>query len=255
VKGLNDAADAYAIGGIGLYDYAHYSNPLIRGYGFYSQNFGTSEQLEMFYRWIAKIKNNSLFELMNQNLNRPSLIEEALKSHINILSKNKPKMLFNYKFESNSYHLRNEDYFIIAKHSKGGYYLKELLHYSFPFADPKNISSENIILRNISYKQNKLYANPPTSKVLNIKNFSSPVSISSGAEPFNIPIYEFYGRLETRELSFVNPPGTRLEEFILCNSRISRNNVVWLFTKISPPIFGGEFVDNEFESENRIKQY
>jgi hypothetical protein len=36
VKGLTDAADFYAIGGIELYNYAHYSNPLIRAYGVYS---------------------------------------------------------------------------------------------------------------------------------------------------------------------------------------------------------------------------
>ena len=102
IKGLDDMADIYAIGGCELYNYSHFSNPLIRGYGFVSNVFGNCEALETFYHWIYKLDNNALFEVINESLNNVSLIETSLKAQWTKMWANKmiPNLLKNYTFTS-----------------------------------------------------------------------------------------------------------------------------------------------------------
>jgi hypothetical protein len=253
IKGLNDGADYYAIGGVDLYNYAHFSNPLIRAYGFYTQVFGTSEALETFYRWVSKLDNSALFDLINQNLDNPYVVESALRSHTLTLAKNKPIMLQNYKFDSGHAILRADDYYINMKNSSGKYYLSELLKVAYPYADSRAISNETIFLRHIQYKRNKLNAVAPSRENITIYNgnkelFRTSVAITPGGTPFEVPIYDFLGKIVIRELVFINPPGTRLEEFLITNSRVNKNSVIWVFTAVPKRSFFTQFVDVETEN-------
>jgi hypothetical protein len=47
---------------------------------------------------------------------------------------------------------------------------------------------------------------------------------------------------------FINPPGTRLEEFLLSNSRVNKNSMIWVFTGVPKKSFFREFADTETEN-------
>lgn len=234
IKGLDDMADIYAIGGCELYNYSHFSNPLIRGYGFVSNVFGNCEALETFYHWIYKLDNNALFEVINESLNNVSLIETSLKAQWTKMWANKmiPNLLRNYTFTSSGYKIKSIPYFLDLTTSDGTLMLNLICRYTFRYSDPRTSINRQIMFRQIEYNRGKITANSPVKNGMKVGSQILNVDLSSTGTIENLPVYDFNGSMEDVGLIFTNPGGMRLEKLILFNMRINNNQAIWIFTKI-----------------------
>lgn len=234
IKGLDDMADIYAIGGCELYNYSHFSNPLIRGYGFVSNVFGNCEALETFYHWIYKLDNNALFEVINESLNNVSLIETSLKAQWTKMWANKmiPNLLKNYTFTSSGYKIKSIPYFLDLTTSDGTLMLNLICRYSFGYSDPRTSINRQIMFRQIEYNRGKITAKSPVKNGMKVGNQILSVDLSSTGTVETLPVYDFNGSMEDVGLIFTNPGGMRLEKLILFNMRINNNQAIWIFTKI-----------------------
>lgn len=234
IKGLNDLADIYAIGGCELYNYSHFTNPLIRGYGFVATVFGNCEALESFYKWIYKLDNDALFEVINESLNNVSLIETSLKAQWSKMWANRsgPTILHNFTFTSSGYRVKSVPYFLDLSTSDGTLILNLICRYTFPYSNPRTSINRQIMFRPIEYNKGKLTAKKPAKNGMSINNSLLSVELSSTGTNECIPVYDFNGSMEDVNIIFTNPNGMRLEKFILFNSRINANQTIWLFTKV-----------------------
>lgn len=234
IKGLDDMADIYAIGGCELYNYSHFSNPLIRGYGFVSNVFGNCEALETFYHWIYKLDNNALFEVINESLNNVSLIETSLKAQWTKTWANKmiPNLLRNYTFTSSGYRIKSIPYFLDLTTSDGTLMLNLICRYSFGYSDPRTSINRQIMFRQIEYNRGKITAKSPVKNGMKVGNQILSVDLSSTGTVETLPVYDFNGSMEDVGLIFTNPGGMRLEKLILFNMRINNNQAIWIFTKV-----------------------
>ena len=234
IKGLNDMADIYAIGGCELYNYSHFSNPLIRGYGFVANVFGNCEALETFYKWIYKLDNNALFEVINESLSNVSVIETSLKAQWTKMWANKtfPHILHNYSFTSSGYKLKSIPYFLDLSTSEGTLMLSLICKYTYPYSNPRASINRQVIFRPIEYKRGRLTAKSPVKNGMRVDDSLLSVSLSSTGTNESIPVYDFNGSMEDVNLIYTNPKGSRLEKFVLFNSRVNSNQTIWLFTKI-----------------------
>lgn len=234
IKGLNDLADIYAIGGCELYNYSHFSNPLIRGYGFVANVFGNCESLETFYKWIYKLENSALFEVINESLNNTPIIETSLKTQwMKLIANNmSPQILYNYNFTSSGYKLKTTPYFLDLATSDNVSILALLCRYTYPYSNPRLSINRQIIFRPIEYKRGTITAKSPVKDGMKIDDALLPVSLSSTGTNEIVPIYDFNGSMENVNLIYTNPNGSRLEKLVLFNSRTDANQVIWLFTNV-----------------------
>lgn len=234
IKGLNDLSDIYAIGGCELYNYSHFSNPLIRGYGFVAIVFGNCEELESFYKWIYKLDNSALFEVINESLTNTSLIETSLKAQWSKMwnNRNIPNILHNYTFTSNGYRLKSNPYFLDLATADGTLILNSVCKYVFAYSNPRNSINRQIMFRPIEYNKGKLTAKKPIKNGISINGTIMPVELSSTGTIETIPVYDFNGNMEDVGIIYTNPNGLRLEKLILFNSRLNANQTIWLFTNV-----------------------
>lgn len=234
VKGLNDLADVYAIGGCELYNYSHFSNPLIRGYGFVSTVFGNCEALETFYKWIYKLDNNALFEVIDESLNNITIIETSLKAQWSKMWANRtgPNILHNYVFSTSGYRIKSVPYFLDLSTSDGSLMLSLVCKYAFPYSNPRNSISREILFKPIIYNQGVLTAQKATKNGINVNGNILPVELSAHGTAETIPVYDFNGSMEDVRLIYSSPHGLRLEKIILFNSRVNANQTIWIFTKV-----------------------
>lgn len=233
IKGLNDLADIYAIGGCELYNYSHFTNPLIRGYGFIANVFGNCEALETFYKWIYKLDNSALFEVINESLNNVALIETSLKAQWTKMwgAGTYPNLLRNYTFTTNGYKMKNVPYFLDLTTSDGSLMLNLICKYIYPYSDPRTSINRQIMFRPIEYNKGKITAKRSVKNGMNVNGTLLSAELSSTGTVETIPVYDFNGMMEDVGIIYTNPNGWRLEKFILFNSRMDSNQTIWLFTK------------------------
>ena len=248
VKGLNDKADIYAIGGCELYNYSHYSNPLIRGYGFVVSNFGNSEEVETFYNWIYGLDNNALFEVIDESLDNVQLISSSLKAQWTKMNESGvyPIMLRNYVFNGSGYKLKNFPYFLNLTLSDGRSVLEMICNYTFAFSNPKDSTVRKIYTRTIDYMNGHVKANAPVVNGVRLGRSLLPMELSNTGTIENVPVYDFNGSMEELGVSYVNPGGMRMEKLMLFNSRMNENNVIWIFTDYA--------VNNRFQRYELMKE-
>lgn len=259
IKGLNDAADIYAIGGCELYNYSHFSNPLIRGYGWVTNVFGNCETIETFYKWIYRLENTALFEVINESLNSVEVIETSLKAQwLKMVGSGKiPRLLCNYTFSSNGYKLLNTPYFLDLQTSDGVYILSLLCQYTFPYSNPRLSIPRQIVFREIKYNNGEIQAFPAVSNgMVSRVNDSRDVSLRSSATISNtgvaeqIPVYDYNGNVEDVSLIYTSPRGRRLVKLALFNSRYEFNQAIWIFTKLGPTTTFQRYATMENELQN-----
>lgn len=235
IKGLNDQADIYAIGGCDVYNFSHFTNPLIRGYGFITRVFGNCESIETFFRWIQNLDNKALFEFISESITNSTLIEKGLKVQWQKMMESKtfPKMLANYHFSPAGYRFKTNCYFLDLTLSDGIPILDVLCKYSYKFSDPKLSIARQIYMRPILISKNvprALRSQLNAMRISSTSQSTSPVMLSSTGSSETIPVYDFNGSIEETSLSYVPPAGANVVKLLLFNSRYSKNNVVWIFT-------------------------
>lgn len=239
VKGLMDMAELYAIGGVELYNYAKYPNPFIRAYGFVTIIYGTSEELESFYAWISLLKDSSVFETIEDNKATIDLVNPILVSqHRSSFIEGKyPKILSNYLFASNgSYTLNNEAYHIKLKTTDGTYISNLLSKFIYPRSNTSGSRrSESILFRRLVLEDNQLTAKELVRNEMKYSDTEPPIAVNMQAtgRDYDVPIYNYSGEVNVRNMLFVEPPKTRRHiKLKLFNSRTAHgiNNVIWIFT-------------------------
>ena len=241
VKGLDDSADIYAIGGCELYNYSHFSNPLIRGYGWVVNVFGNCENIETFYKWIYKLDNTALFQVINDSLNSVEVIEVSLKAQWAKLvgSNSIPKLLRNYNFSANGYQLINTPYFLDLQTSDNQYILSLICKYTYPYSNPRRSINRQIIFREIKYERGEFTVFKPVKNgMVSRVNDSRDSAIKTNAEirltgtAERLPVYDYNGSMEDVSLIYSAPRGRRAVKLTLFNSRYEENSIVWIFTKL-----------------------
>ena len=259
VKGLDDAASIYAIGGCELYNYSHFSNPLIRGYGWLIEVFGNCEAIETFYKWIYRLDNTALFEVINESLNSVEVIETSLKAQwVKMVSSGKiPHILANYVFTENGYKLNNTPYFLDLQTSDGVYILSLICKYVFPYSNPRRSIPREILFREIKYNNGKITAYPAVKNGMIARvNDSRDAAIRSNATISNtgtverLPVYDYNGTFEDVSLIYSNPRGRRCVKLILSTSRTDNNQAIWIYTKLEGQTSFQKYATMERELQN-----
>ena len=236
VKGLDDFADVYAIGGVELYNYSHYANPLIRGYGWLATVFGSCEALETFYKWIYRLDNSALFEFIDQSLNAVANIETSLKTQWlkMIQSRKHPRMLRNYIFKQTEYTMRNVPYFIDLQTSDKNYIISLVCKYTFPYSNPRKSITREIVFREIVFRRQVVESMAPVSNAMRVNslNLNNSASLATGGTTERLPVYDYTGTMENVQLIYTSPNGMRCVKLTLFNSRNDENSTVWMFTNV-----------------------
>ena len=260
VKGLDDAADIYAIGGCELYNYSHFSNPLIRGYGWVINVFGNCEQIETFYKWIYNLDNTALFQVINDSLNNVEVIEVSLKAQwVKMIGANRiPKLLSNWTFSEKGYIMKNVPYFLDLQTSDNEYILSLLCKYTYPYSNPRRSISRQIIFREIEYKRLKLKVHRPVPNGMisrvhdsrdNAIRTNAEIRLTGTAE--RLPVYDYNGSMEDISIIYSAPRGRRVVKLLLFNSRYIQNSTVWFFTPLDRKTRFQKYVTLEDDLQNR----
>ena len=260
VKGLDDYADIYAIGGCDLYNYSHFSNPLIRGYGWVINVFGNCESVETFYKWISGLDNTALFQVINDSLSSVQVIETSLKAQWAKMIGNGsyPKLLRNYSFTENGYILSNVPYFLDLQTSDGMYALSLIAKYTFPYSNPRRSISRQVIFREIKYNLNNFKVYPPAkNEIVSRVNDSRDKEIKSSVEirltgtAERVPVYDYTANMEDVSMIYSVPRGRRTVKLVLFNSRYDQNSVVWIFTALDRQTRFQKYRTMQDEPQNR----
>lgn len=233
IKGLNDAADVYAIGGCELYNYSHFSNPLIRGYGFLSTVFGNCEMLETFFAWIRSIDNSALFDVINESLGNVNLVETSLKQQWNkmVSMKRMPPVLRNWVFTPTGYRLNMSPYHLTMMTSDGMSMTQLVCKYAFPFSNPRTGTKRKLVMRKLDVSDGVVIANRPLEGMLMLDGTGYPFELTGAGSVEDVPVYDFNGTMEEVGVSYVNPKGMRCVKLKMYNGRGGLNQVMWVWTK------------------------
>lgn len=225
VKGLADAADLYAIGGCELYNYAKISNPYIRAYAWYINNFGVTADAYSVYKYSQTFINNDLLELINEYKNNELELISILRVQLNklIASRKMPSMLSNYNFTAQGYGLKNVDEVIVNP------MFKELTKYMFPKSLPAQATDKVLLFRQIHTNSlRKVRAGNITANSIVVDNTKLPVHIDQSSTPVALPVYDLTGSISYTPVSMITPGGYHLEWVKLYGNKINENNVVLL---------------------------
>lgn len=239
VKGLDDSADVYAMGGVELYNYGHFSNPLIRAYGFISNVFGTCESLETFYRHIEQLDNDSLFDIINDiagygkqlDTSSTATVEAGLKTQYG--KHGVRPMLNNFAFDGLKYTVKNTPYYLSMKTSEGNFLLDILCRYTFAYNDPHKAINKCVAVRNIQYVNGQVTAIRPTVDKMRVGNSSAPVMLSSTGSVEQLPTYDYLGKIVDTGIIYTAPNGYRQITIRMMSPRSAVNSIMWIFTPVA----------------------
>jgi hypothetical protein len=248
VRGLDDSADMFAIGGTTLYKYASNANPLMRGYGFISTVLGLDENTEVVKNWVMLMQNTDMFDVIEQEPTNASVIESFAKVHWTKLygSKSVPKMLANYNFTGIDtkhpfgYSAKNTPYFVDYTHAPDGLdanILELFARYSFAYADPRRGIQKEICFKQIDLLMDgKVKVHPITVNAMKIsgngatnKN-SYAVNISTTGVMEQMVIFDHVPSVDDVGMIYTNPGGLRRVIIKTYSSEQDIENVYWIFT-------------------------
>lgn len=235
VKHLNDLADIYAIGGCELYRWATHANPIVRGCMWHYNVFGSSEELETFYRWILKLDNAALMELLEGSINDTVTIDSTLKTQLlKVLEANKqPLMLCNYDFDSSlGYKEKKNVYVMTLKNSLDIGVLNAVVKRVFQRSRANMATSASVWFKRIMFKNGEVVARKAFKNSMDVNDKLLPATISDGGLPLRMPIYDTVGSVDDVKVIHTAPAGHRLINLTLSNSRNDVNQTIMLYTRV-----------------------
>lgn len=251
VKGLNDMADAYAIGGCDLYNYARHDNPLVRGYGWIKSVYGNCECLEMFRRWCELLSNSSLMELLESSVSNPLQVENSLKIQFDKLLREgrQPVLLSNYEFENNTYKRKNYPYVLNYELSNGKSLIELVCEHVFARSNAKDGCELKLVMKEIKFNRNKLQVMKSVENGMQWDDNRMPASVSEGGSLYKLPVYNFEGRIENTKIMFTNIPSHRLIVLNTMSTNRGHNQTVFVFTKLPVKT---RFQKYDYEGDDRL---
>lgn len=232
VKGHQDLADIYAIGGCDLYSVAKSPNAFIRGYKWITSVYGGCEQLETFYRFAMMLDNTAHLELVESNIKNISVIETSLRTHwVKMLSnKSCPNILANYSFTSGNYTYKSYPYMLNLQTSDGKSILETVCSKAFAKSDAINESERVIIFKPIQYVANKVTAGRAVQNGMKYNNATTSAYLSETGVDLHVPVYSYDCCMEDVRVIYTGPEGRRLIQFNMFNSRVYDNQTILLYT-------------------------
>jgi len=221
VKGVNDHADEYAIGGIEMYNYASYSNPFVRSYGFYSYVFGNFENLECFYKNVSLITNDAALDVMNDVKNTSS-VASVIRNQLEKVGKVNTLKNFNF-YDNGNYVEDNSIYAVNLSNSENVNIIELLSDFTFNRTNISDIREQTIITREVEYLG---------GGKLNVKQPTETMKLSPSGITMMLPLYDIRGEVVPMSVVYQLPPNHKLIPLMLFNSRVDNNSVAWIFTSV-----------------------
>ena len=222
IKGLEDMADAYAIGGIDLYSYAPIANPLVRSCEIVKNIFGTCEELNRYERIMSQITNSSVFDVVEDGI-YDSVLKPAL-DRIQI----KPETLSDYVFSKDAY--KPKETISILESSVGNQKITELASkYIYKKSDAANLTIPTLYTRTLAFKNDS--SKVDVGKI--VKN-SFVIADSSNKNTFEgiTPLYDIKGEMKRVLVEpKVNVKGGEPEQIEMFSPTNERNMIVWIFSE------------------------
>lgn len=237
IKRLNDMADVYAIGGCELYRWATHPNPLVRGCMWYYNVFGWSEELETFFIWVSSLTNSALMELFESNVNETAVIDSTLKSQLEkmIELKKYPLLLNNYEFDSSlGYKEKRYAYVLGLKNSGDKSMTSLIVQRIFKRSTAGQSTSETIWFKRIMYKNGEVVARKAYKNSIDINDKLFPADLRETGIPMLVPIYDTIGKIDEVKVIRTTPPGHRMIQLVLGNSRNRNNQTILIYTPTAP---------------------
>lgn len=227
IKGLDDAAEVYAIGGCELYNYAHISNPYIRAYAWYITTYGFNADAYTVYKYTQTFANSDLLELIDEYKNNENELIDIIRLQVNKLfnSRKMPKLLSNYTFARNEYKLKTADEIV------SNVMFTILTKFMFPKSVPSQAMQEVVRFIKINFQSNsKVTPGGVFENCIVVANMKYPISINQTSPPITIPSYNLDSRILYKPISIITPGGFRIEYIELFGNKFDTNNVIMLIS-------------------------
>lgn len=259
IRSLADDAEKWALVGLDGYRYAKFANPIVRGYGFYSNAFGVNERSYLIFRLLELNNNETLFQLVESNVNNKQVIGETLKMAIEQIDlENLPKLLSRFTIRANGSYLLKTTREIINESSIE---IFKLLKYSFKRSSPGlMLDNDEIMVKNM--------VEPGKKASLNGYSYGSRYInfiLSREGKQFLLPKYGVVGEMEEATTSTVIPDGLRVEPIYTISAvdGTKDNCTYWILTKMEKPSQFDAYArpsifmpdDGAYGLTDRIQQY
>lgn len=230
IQCIDNDVSVFSIGGCKTYNYLKFSNPFIRGYGFISTVLGSNEQLATAMKYLSLIKNETIYELIQNNKNDETSISNTLMT-FNKSNTVYPNTLFAYEFNENmEYYLKNLNAFVNIKINEKDYALMFILKYSFNQTNASDVLDyEEIKVKTLKLNTfGKLDGSiPSTENGFNYNNKFIELKLAPHGKLMDIPIYSVTSKIDYRSLIMINPDGKRLIEI-----KTPSDNIFWIYTNL-----------------------
>lgn len=236
VQTFDDEANIYALGGVETYQYARYSNPILRAYGFLSHVDEINEQIYVLNLFSRGIKNVSTFELLeDKTLDEKSKVNTLIAASKKI---EEPNHLFKWKFELEGTKLRYEkqevgtfaDLMMQTSTGQIGV-LKYVLKFAFAQMGVKQ-PNERMRVKCIGISaEGKVSAHvQSTWNGYEYKGKFISLELQAFGDTKYLPIYAPACKVLTRNVSVIRPDNMRLITINTPATNTDMNNVYWIFT-------------------------
>lgn len=228
IQGIDNDVGQFALGGIETYEYLRYSNPFTRGYGFLNNVVGSNEELDIAYQYLSQVNNETIIDIVETAKDDLTTISNNIqaiikKSPINV------NRLYKYEFSTNStYKLKESGHFLNDKYMMG-----LLLKYSCKQTVASNVLEyEQVRVKSI--KINSSNELEPQQSTLNGYKYGSgfiDLKLNALGSTKYIPVYSLAAKIDTRNLTIINPNGLRMVQIITPSTgKVDENSVYWIYT-------------------------
>ena len=214
VKGLDDCADAYAIGGIELYKYATAQNPFVRSFAIVRSIMGTCEKMNYYASVVSAITNNGALEVAESGA-----LDPVLSVSLGKLSK-RNLMLMDYNFKNGIYSKRKATDIMDMK-IDGEKITNLLSKYMFKSSNAESIANAELLTRRLVVSNGKV----------SIEKISKD-DVSFGTDTVaRVPVYDMNGIIKSININF----GANLKNRILVQIEMfapsnEHNMMAWVFS-------------------------
>ena len=214
VKGLKDAADAYAIGGIDLYRFAVSPNPFVRAFAIVRNIMGTNEAMNYYCAVISNIANPSAFEVIEDGVYDP-----VIKPSLEKIGERDP-VLMDFIFKDGSYHRR--DVSDILTMTIGFNKITDVLSkYIYKGANADAISNNEVLSRRLNITGSSVSVDKISHDDV---DFGSQIAA-------NVPVYDMSGEIRTLQFTLADYLMKKhLIEIEMFAPSLEKNMMVWVFT-------------------------
>ena len=231
VQVLDDDASKWALVGMDGYRYAKFQNPILRGYGFCSNAFGVNERSYLIYRMTELIANETLFSMIEMNLNNQLVLDETMRMGINQLEAEKlPRLLTRFSISETGTYYQKSVSEILAECKNE---TLKLLIYCFRRSSPSlMLDYEEIRIKDMTSPEKKAYVNGYAygSRFIN-------VCLARDGKSYLLPRYGIAGEVRETITTTTIPDGLRvlpIYTISAVNPEIE-NSVYWILTKMPAP--------------------